>query len=125
MRERRRQTKSKVGEERAAGLGLGRCSRGDTFLSIINGSPAPVTWMSESVNEVDGVRRSDRGDAFIGGVEVEVKEVKEDGNGKVEKGGKKASCRGGGEGRKKYNDTIIKYKRWNTYYGDYDSFPYI
>lgn len=62
---------------------------------------------------------------------MEVKEVKEDGKeqrgtyGKVEKGGKKASCRGVGEGRKKYNDTIIKYKRWNTYYGDYGSFPYI
>lgn len=25
----------------------------------------------------------------------------------------------------KYNDTIIKYKRWDTYYGDYGSFPYI
>lgn len=62
---------------------------------------------------------------------MEVKEVKEDGKeqrgryGKVEKGGKKASCRGGGEGEKNYNDTIIKYKRWNTYYGDYGSFPYI
>lgn len=29
------------------------------------------------------------------------------------------------QGEKKYNDTIIKYKRWNTYYGDYGSFPYI
>ena len=34
--------------------------------------------------------------------------------------GKKASRR-----KKKYNDTIIKYKRWDTYYGDYGSFPYI
>lgn len=40
-------------------------SRGDTFLSIINGAPVPVIWMSESVNEVDGVKRSDRGDTFI------------------------------------------------------------
>lgn len=34
----------------------------------------------------------------------------------------------GGRGimqEKKYNDTIIKYKRWDTYYGDYGSFPYI
>lgn len=68
--------------------------------------------MSESVNEVDGVRRSDRGGAFVWGwgvlgVEEEVKEVKEDGKeqrgryGKVEKGGKKASCRGGRGGGKK------------------------
>ena len=27
--------------------------------------------------------------------------------------------------KKKCNDTIIKYKRWDTYYGDYGSFPYI
>ena len=28
-------------------------------------------------------------------------------------------------GKKKYNGAIIKYKRWDTYYGDYGSFPYI
>lgn len=63
--------------------------------------------MSESVNEVDGVRGGVRGALLLEGVEVkEVKEVQEDGKeqrgryGKVEKGGKKASCRGGGEGKK-------------------------
>lgn len=35
--------------------------RGDIFQSIINSAPVPVIWMSESVNEVDGMRRSDRG----------------------------------------------------------------
>lgn len=34
--------------------------RGDIFQSIINSAPVPVIWMSESVNEVDGMRRSDR-----------------------------------------------------------------
>lgn len=38
-----------------------------------------------------------------------------------EEGRREASCKG----KKKYNDTIIKYKRWDTYYGDYGSFPYI
>lgn len=37
-----------------------------------------------------------------------------------EEGGKRHRA-----GEEKYNDTIIKYKRWNTYYGDYGSFPYI
>lgn len=36
--------------------------RGDIFQSIINSAPVPVIWMSESVNEVDGMRRSDRGE---------------------------------------------------------------
>lgn len=31
----------------------------------------------------------------------------------------------GKEKASKYNDTIIKYKRRDTYYGDYGSFPYI
>lgn len=56
--------------------------------------------MSESVNEVDGMRRSDRGGAFIWrggwlGGEVEVKEDEKEQKGrygKVEKEGKKASC---------------------------------
>lgn len=33
---------------------------GDIFQSIINSAPVPVIWMSESVSEVDGRRRSDR-----------------------------------------------------------------
>lgn len=84
--------------------------------------------MSESGREVDGMRRSDRGrrtDSVK--VEERVEEGGMDGergrHGKVEKErrkGEKASCR-----KKKYNDTIIKYKRWDTYYGDYCSFPYI
>lgn len=33
---------------------------GDIFQSIINSAPVPVIWRSESVNELDGMRRSDR-----------------------------------------------------------------
>lgn len=87
--------------------------RGDIFQSIINSAPVPVIWMSESVNEVDGMRRSDRKGGGFG----------EGGRGGGRRGGrrKKASRRG----EKKYNGAIIKYKRWDTYYGDYGSFPYI
>lgn len=86
--------------------------------------------MSESVNEVDGMRRSDRRRRRTDWVEVEEgwMERGEDTakwkrkRRKEEEGGERHHA---GKEEKKCNDTIIKYKRWDTYYGDYGSFPYI
>lgn len=75
--------------------------------------------MSESINEVDGLRRKDGTDS----VKVEVKEEEKTEQGEVAKKRRMGGIRH--HAGKRYNDTIIKYKRWNTYYGDYGSFPYI
>lgn len=75
--------------------------------------------MSESINEVDGLRRKDGTDS----VKVEVKEEEKTEQGEVAK--KRRTGRIRHHAGKRYNDTIIKYKRWNTYYSDYGSFPYI
>lgn len=63
--------------------------RGDIFQSIINSAPVPVIWMSESVNEVDGMRRSDRKGEDSVKVEEEG-EGEEEGGKRHHAGGKKS-----------------------------------
>lgn len=92
-------------------------NRGDIIPGIINTAPVPVICMSGSVNEGDGLRRScgKTGDGFTEGA--------------GERGGKRRGEEKGWEdGMEKAShgeNAIIKYKGWNTYCGDYGSFPYI
>lgn len=44
---------------------------------------------------------------------------------RMEKDGEEETGEKGIKLGKKHNNTIMKYKRWDTYYSDYSSFPYI